>query len=165
MDKYLIIVFIYFITVAGCKTVQVTDNILTSDNRLYNITISGKEWDLKKITNEVTVLQNKGNHATVAFITNPIETEELPLNVMVNHLLIEIKNKNIFQRNETLIDGIKAINVVLNGEVDGNVVKINSFVTKKGKFAFNIIYWAHPDDYKSSIERFESLVKSFKFIN
>ena len=149
-----------------CKIVMGSgnDNIVTSKNKLYKITIPNNEWILTKTSNDATVFKNSKKNGTVAIITNPLVNEKLTLNVLVNHLLIEIENKSIANRKESTIDGMKAANVTLNGKVEEKMVRLNIFVMKRKKTAYNIVCWALPDRYEANVKGFGSIVNSFKFV-
>lgn len=166
MNRLSLIFSILFIAVFVCKIVigSGNDNIVTSKNKLYKITIPNNEWILAKTSNDVTVLEDSKKNGTVAIITNPVVNEKLTLNVLVNHLLIEIENKSITDRKESTIDGMEAANVTLNGKVDEKMVRLNIFVMKRKKTAYNIVCWALPDNYDANVKEFGSIINSFKFL-
>ena len=166
MNKYIITasVLCLFLYV-GCGMPQtVRDYSAVPADRLYKFEMPGKEWSREDVSDQTLLLENRENGAWVAIITNFIDNKDLVPKIMVNHLLIDIKDKEILKKDKVTLDGKDAVNMVLNGKVGDSVVKMNVFVVKSGEVGLNIIYWAPIDKYEGGVEEFYSLVKSLKFI-
>ncbi len=142
----------------------VRDYATISSDVLYKFDMPGNEWSRDDVSDQILLLENSENGARVAIITNFIDNKDLRPNIMVNHLLIDIKDKEILQKEKVILDGKDAVNMVLNGKVGNTVVKMNVFVVKSGEVGLNIVYWAPIGKYESAVEEFYSLVRSFKFI-
>ncbi len=145
----------------------IRDYAAVSAGALYKFDIPGNEWSRNDVSDRTLLLENSENSensAMVAIITNFIDNESLVPVIMVNHLLIDIKDKEILQKEKVILDGMDAVNVILEGKVDDTAVKINVFVVKRGQVGLNIIYWAPIGKYENAVGDFLSLVKSFKFI-
>lgn len=164
MTKNISLVLIWLTLAVGCETVRVADNVFTPKNGLYKVAIPEDSWDILKVSNEDVTLWNGKYKAMLAIISNRSDGAELPLEVLNNHLLLGISNKAALSRDETSVDGVKALHTILMAELDGNPLKIYVVVLKKDETVFNIVYWADPDHYDNGIGDFESLLKSFRFV-
>ena len=140
------------------------DYAAVSAGALYTFDIPGKEWSRDDVSDRTILMENGDSSAMVAIITNFIDNKSLVPMIMVNHLLIDIKDKEILLKDKVILDGKDAVNVILKGKVDNTAVKINVYVVKNRQVGLNIIFWAPIGEYESVVGDFLSLVKSFKFI-
>lgn len=161
--KNVILLLLIFETV-GCKTIQVVDNVFIPEHGLYRVPLPEGNWDIVMVSEEDIAMRNNLSMAMLTIILNPVAHIDMPLEVLLNHILIGIHNKMVLAKNETLIDGEMAINAILRAEMDGKVIKMDVFVVRRGGKAFNILYWAHPDHYDKTIHDFEAMVKGFTFV-
>ena len=166
MNKFTItaIICCLFLYVGCSVSGPVRDYAAVSAGALYKFDIPGKEWSRNDVSDRTLLIENSENTAKIAIITNFIDNKNLVPVIMVNHLLIDIKDKEILQKEKVILDGMDAVNVILEGKVDDTAVKINVFVVKSGQVGLNIIYWTPIGKYENAAGDFLSLVKSFKFI-
>lgn len=148
----------------GCHSTQIIDNKFLNPQSFYKITLPDESWERVKVNNEDLAMRNKHNNATFAIISHNTNTNKATLDALYKQLFIGIKRKSILEKQYVYVDHRRALNIVLEGVLDDFKVKISAYIINSSDFIYDIIYWSTPDKFDTSIDDFERVVKSFKFI-
>jgi hypothetical protein len=79
-------------------------------------------------------------------------------------LLIEIKDKKILSSEYVTVGGQPAIRTLLEGDVQGEKVRIESYTFTRDGLVYDIVYWAHPHGFEFYYKDFQQVVESLRFI-
>ncbi len=162
--KTWIIIFCLILTFSGCQSIQIVDNKYSNLQGFYKITLPGGSWEKTKINNECLVLWNKENNANFAIISHPAKSNKATLDTLYKQLFVGIKERNILKKQYVYIDNQRVLNIVLEGELDNLKLRISAYIIKTKDLICDIVYWSSPDKFDISLDDFERVIKSFKFI-
>lgn len=99
----------------------------------------------------------------IAIISSKIENKGFSLEMLKRHLLIGMTAKKIVSEDSVLVDNQSALHTILEGKMDNNKLKINSYVIKVGDKVYDLVYWAPADSFDSVKGDFENMVRTFRF--
>jgi hypothetical protein len=163
-DKTWVIIFCLILTFIGCQSTQTTDNEYSNLQRFYRITLPGEPWEKIKINNEDLAMRNQESNANFAIISHPATTNKVTLDSLFKQLFIGIKGKSILKKQYVYIDNRRVLHIVLEGELDNLKLRISAYIIQAKDVICDIVYWSVPDKFDISLEDFERVVNSFKFI-
>jgi len=109
-------------------------------------------------------MRNKKNNANFAIISHPTRTNKATLDTLYKQLFIGIKGRNILKKQYVYIDNQRVLHIVLEGELDNLKLRISAYIIKSKGVICDIVYWSSPDKFDISLDDFERVIKSFKFI-
>ncbi len=162
--KTWIMIFCLILAFSGCQSIQIVDNEYSNLQGFYKITLPGGSWEKTKISNECLVLWNKENNANFTIISHPTGTNKATLDILYKQLFVGIKERNILKKQYVYIDSQRVLNIVLEGELDNLKLRISAYIIKTKGVICDIVYWSSPDKFDNSLDDFERVIKSFKFI-
>jgi hypothetical protein len=162
--KTWIITFYLILTFNGCQSTQIVNNEYSDLQGFYRVRIPGESWEKIKINNEDLAMRNKENNANFAIISHPTGTNKATLDTLYKQLFIGIKGRNIIKKQYVYIDSQRVLNIVLEGELDNLKLRISAYIIKTKGVICDIVYWSSPDKFDISLDDFERVIKSFKFI-
>jgi hypothetical protein len=163
-DKTWIIIFCLILAFSGCQSIQIVDNEYSNLQGFYRVTLPGESWEKTKINNECLVLWNKENNANFTIISHPAKSNKATLDALYKQLFIGIKGRNILKKQYVYIDNQRVLHIVLEGELDNLKLRISAYIIKTKGVICDIVYWSSPDKFDISLDDFERVIKSFKFI-
>jgi hypothetical protein len=164
-DKTWIIVFFLFLVNSSCQSTQIVDNKFLNPQSLYNITLPDKSWEKVNIDKEDIAMRNKENNAMFAIISHPVDTDKITLDTLYKLLFIGIKRENIINKQYVYVNNQKALNIVLEGELDNYNIKISAYIFNVNNLVHDVVYWSVPEKFDDSLGDFERVIESFKSIN
>ena len=153
-----------FLIFIGCQSAQIVDNKYLNTRSLYKITLPDKSWEKIKINSEDLAMRNKENNANFAIISHPTGTNKATLDTLYKQLFIGIKGRNILKKQYVYIDNQRVLHIILEGELDNLKLRISAYIIKTKDLIYDIVYWSSPDKFDISLDDFERVIKSFKFI-
>ncbi len=162
--KTWIITFYLILTFNGCQSIQIVNNEYSDLQGFYRVTIPGESWEKIKINNEDLAMRNKENNANFAIISHPTGTNKATLDTLYKQLFIGIKGRNIIKKQYVYIDSQRVLHILLEGELDNLKLRISAYIIKTKDLIYDIVYWSSPDKFDISLDDFERVIKSFKFI-
>ena len=89
------------------------------------------------------------------------DVEDVPLDVLTNHLLFEIVIHGEFTRTPFTLDGRAALRTRLEGELDGVPVALDLIVMKKDGCTYDLQLIAAPVQYARCQADFDAFVRGF----
>lgn len=154
---------IFFMLVLGCAPLQVKEGIFSPPHKNYTVNMPGKGWEPMKVGKEDIALWHKQHHAMIAVISSDVENKGFSLEMLNRHLFIGMTDKKIISKEPALVDNQSALHTILEGKMDNNKLKIDSYVIKAGDKVYDLVYWAPCDSFDSVNDDFENMVKTFTF--
>ncbi len=160
----------------GCQTPPKEEfvKLAAKAPRAYQVGLPKSGWIPVEMEGADVAMENELSQASFAIFTpSRMKKEVLPLELLSTQLFIEIKGKNIISKEYLTIGGhppdmkggITALKTVLEGTVEGEKVKMESYVFIRGDLVYDIIYWAHPEDFHFFRGDFQGVIESFRFID
>ena len=156
---------LFFYIVIGCAQLQVKDGILSPPHKNYTVNIPGKGWEMIKVGKEDIALWHKQYHTMIAFVSSDIENKKYSLEMLNSQLFIGMKNKKILLKESVIVDNQQAMHTIFLCEIDNHKFKVDAYVIKFENKVYDLVYWAPVNSFDYVREDFESIVKSFKFLN
>lgn len=129
----------------------------------YRVVLPGGSWRPLEVEG-ADVAMGQGEKAAFAILSPSKIDKALPLEVLRLNLLLEVKNKKILYKGSAVLDGQPALHTILEGTVEGDKVRIESYVAAKGGLVYDLVYWAGPAYFQAFQGDFEGVVKSFRFV-
>ena len=90
------------------------------------------------------------------------EPGDAPLDVLTNHLVIGLTERNFLSRELVAFDGREAERTTLTAKLDGVPVKMATMVLKKDWCIYDAIYAARPRRFDAHLSDFETLLEGFR---
>ncbi len=87
---------------------------------------------------------------------------ETSLEDLTNNLVRGISNKEILKRQETLVDGAKALDTLFSGDMDNVNLHIRTVVLIKDSCTYDFIYVSIPKRDSGNGQAFEKFLASFR---
>ncbi len=87
---------------------------------------------------------------------------DAPLDVLTNHLLIGLTDREVADRSIVSFDGREAERVTIEAKLDGVPIRMTTLVMKKNWCVYDLVYAAPPDSFASHLEEFEQMLAGFR---
>lgn len=152
-----------FIYMFGCSTIKIKEGVFFPLHEKYTVNMPGKGWEPVKVGKEDIALWHKQHHAMITVISSDIENKGFSLEMLNRHLFIGIDDRKIISKENVLVDNQSALHTVLEGEMDNNKLKIDSYVIRVGDKVYDLVYWAPSDSFDKVKGDFENMIRSFQF--
>ncbi|GAN32839.1 MAG: hypothetical protein DYG83_01040 [Candidatus Brocadia sp. AMX2] len=152
-----------FLYVCGCAALKIKEGIFFPRHEGYTVGIPGNGWEPVMADKVDIALWHKQYKAMIAIISSKIENKGFSLEMLKRHLLIGMTAKKIVSEDSVLVDNQSALHTILEGKMDNNKLKINSYVIKVGDKVYDLVYWAPADSFDSVKGDFENMVRTFRF--
>ncbi|MFN3531311.1 MAG: hypothetical protein ACK41Q_02195 [Candidatus Brocadia sp.] len=147
----------------GCSTVRIREGVFFPPHEKYTISIPGKGWEPIRVGKEDMALWHRQYHSMIAIISSEIENKEFSLEMLNRHLFLGMTGKKIISKEFVLVDNQSALHTILEGEMDSNKLKIDSYVIKVGDKVYDLVCWAPADSFDPVKDDFENMVRTFRF--
>lgn len=147
----------------GCQSLEEKPVPLSKALGTYRVTLPAAGWRPTEMDGADIAMQHKEKPIAFAIFSPSRLKESLPLDVLSLHLLLEIKDKKVLQKDYVTLDGQPAIHTVLEGRVEVERVRIESYVVARAGLVYDIVYWASPVYFQEFRKDFQEVVKSFSF--
>lgn len=150
----------------GCATIKIEPGTFSPRDKDYRITVpeTGKGWEPIRIDKEDIALWHKQHRAMIAVISSDTEQKGLSLETLRRHLFLGITDKEIIAKEPARVNNQNALHAILEGKMDNNQLKIDSYVIKAGERVYDLVYWAPADSFDKVKDDFEGMVRSFQYI-
>ena len=149
---------------AGCKTVEVRKQRVVHKDKGYSIDLPSPEWKLASADEKAVVAHNKRIGGTLALLVSDKKETKATVDILGRKLFYGMKNRTFTKRSEMCkLSGHDAAYSELAAEVDGAAVKIAAYSVEAGKFFYDVVYFAPPDQFDTGKPDFERLARSLKF--
>ncbi len=149
---------------SGCASLQIKEGVFFPFHKQYTVSIPRGDWEVTKLSGEDITLRNKGCQATITLITSDIKNEEISLESINARLFIGVKDKKTLVKEIVPVGSSHAMHTVLECIVNGQKLRIDSYIIKSKKKVFDLVYWAPLDVFDYGQGEFEYTVKSFKLL-
>lgn len=151
--------------VCGCATLKIKDGVFFPPHEKYTVSIPGNEWEQVKAGKEDIALWHRQYYAMIAIISSDMEHKGFSLEMLNRHLFLGMTGKKIILKEPVLVGNQKALHTILEGEMDNNKLKIDSYVIKVGDKVYDLVYWAPAVSFDSAKGDFENMVQTFQLKN
>ncbi len=152
-----------FLYVSGCATLKIEEGIFFPPHEKYTVSIPGNGWEPIRVDKEDMALWHRQYNATIAIISSDIENKGFSLEMLTRHLFLGMTGKKIISKESVLVDNQSALHTILEGEMDNNKLKMDSYVIKVGDTVYDLVYWAPADSFDSVRGDFENMIRTFRF--
>lgn len=103
---------------------------------------------------------------TVITVNATCNTEtDAPLDVLTNHLLFGLTDREFADRSLIRFDGREAQRTTLTAKLDGVPVRMTTLVLKKNWCVYDLVYAAPPSSFERHLAEFEQLLAGFRTLS
>lgn len=155
----------YYASAGSGDKGKLDGNIYTSENTSYKIGTLPPDWKRIKIKGGDLAFSNppKDSTITVNSTCDP-KKKNYSLKALSESLIIGIKDKKAQRREETVVDGQKALQSLYTGTLNEVPVNIETVVFRKGDCIYDFTYASSPDSFESDITVFDEFVSEFRVL-
>lgn len=146
---------------AGCTAGRIEGGVFYSAKG-YRVTVPGPAWQAVLDDGadlELRRTEPRGGIVVSATCEGSPPRRGLP--VLARHLTFGIEGREVLDRGEVAVAGRSAFRSVIQGRLDGNPVKMETYVMKGERCVYDFLYVAPPDGFASGVEEFRVFVRSF----
>lgn len=150
----------------GCATTKIEQGAFSPREKDYRIKVPGvaKGWEPIQADKEDIALWHKQYKAMIAVISSDIENKGFSLEILQRHLFLGMADKQIVVKESALVDNQSALHTILEGKMDNNKLKIDSYVIKVRERVYDLVCWAPTDSFDKVKGDFENMIRSFQYL-
>ena len=139
--------------------------VYTSDDTSYKIGTLPDDWKRLKIKGGDLAYNSLLSDSTITVnSTCDPKKKKYSLKALSESLLIGIKGKKAVKREETTVDGQKALSSLYTGSINDTPVKIETVVFRKGECIYDFTYASPPDSFDGGQIVFKEFISQFKVL-
>ncbi|MEQ9618097.1 MAG: hypothetical protein RIG61_02860 [Deltaproteobacteria bacterium] len=139
--------------------------VYTSDDTTYRIGALPGDWKRLDIEGGDLAYNSLLSDSTITVnSTCDPKKKNYSLKALSESLLIGIKDKKAVKREETSVDGQKALSSIYTGSINGAPVKIETVVFRKGECIYDFTYASPPDSFDDGEAVFEEFISQFRVL-
>jgi hypothetical protein len=145
---------------ACASTGQRTEQIYARGNVWYQVGALPATWQPFHAKGSEVAFHNRSG-GTVAASAQCPSKDDVPLDVLTNHLLFGFEHQVVLGRSELTLDGRQALRTHLRAEFDGVPIELDLIVLKKDGCTYDLQLISAPDQFKARQPDFEAFVRGF----
>ena len=137
--------------------------VYTSEDTTYRIGALPGDWKRLDIEGGDLAYNSLLSDSTITVnSTCDPKKKNYSLKALSESLLIGIKDKKALNREETLVDGQKALSSIYTGSINDTPVKIETVVFRKGDCIYDFTYASPPDSFDDGEVVFKEFISQFR---
>lgn len=153
----------YYASAGFDNSDELKGQVFQTDNTSYRIGTLPNSWKKNNIEGGDLAYSNTQFDATMTVNSTCNEKKKnYSLKALSESLLIGIRGKEALKREETIVDGQKALKIIYIGRLDNVPIKITTVVLKKGMCIYDFTYASSPEHFEIGIVDFNNFVSQFK---
>ncbi|MFQ5520628.1 MAG: hypothetical protein ACE5FK_04460 [Candidatus Methylomirabilia bacterium] len=151
---------ILFLLAVACSASRIESGVFYSPKG-YEVRLPAGAWRVKTDDQADLELRDAASgagilvHATCG--GNP-PRRSLP--VLARHLSFGLEHRRLLEEAEVTVAGHPAVRVLLEGQLDGDLVKVEAYVLKGERCVYDLVYVAPPRGFPRRKPDFQALVES-----
>jgi hypothetical protein len=151
------------LALGACAGRRIVDGVYHAPSG-YRVTLPGSAWDLAADSRADLELRNRT--APAGMLANAVCDPAVARRgggVLVQHLLLGMRDRAMIEANETPVKGRVAWHRLLEGRMRGSDerVRIESYTVKGDRCVYDLLYVASPDAFEAWQADFQRFVGSF----
>lgn len=149
------------VALLGCASSgRFADQVYTRGRLSYRVGALPAEWQLFHARGADVAFHNRRGGTLAASAQCP-SGEDVPLDVLTNHLLFGFESQVVLHRAVPTVDGRQALQTHLRGEFDGVPIELELVVLKKDGCTYDLQLIASPSQFASRQRDFAAFVRGF----
>ena len=160
MRRGVVCFLLLLLAACGPKPVLIGGGLYSDPEGFFSFRLPGG-WELVR-TKEVKVALIKPHEATGIALNATPRKKDLPLPILVRHLLIGFEKKEFLEEGPFSFQGREGRRAVVMGEMGGERVKMEALVLKGKGIVYDILFWAPPDLFSKRRKEFSAFLRYLK---
>lgn len=148
------------LTCACAPTGRLTNQVYTRGRITYRIGALPAAWQPVQVKGAEVAFHHRSG-GTIAASAQCPSGEDIPLDVLTNHLLFGFASQVVLDRTLLTLDGRAALRTHLRSELDGVPVEFDLIVMKKDGCTYDLQLLSSPDRFASVQRDFDGFVRGF----
>ena len=145
-------------TAAACGGASFEDGRFSKEGTTYHVGSLDPSWERLR-SSEGDLAFYRENHGTISVNATCKDYEDVPADVLVNHLVFGTTHRRYVLEEDVTLDGRGARHAVLECELDGVPVRLDMYLLTRNGCVFDLDYISGPDA-PAQLE-FAAFVRSF----
>jgi hypothetical protein len=130
----------------------------------FEVPLPGDEWQPVPDEPSVLTLVHIQLAAGITISVTCQQERDVPLDILARHLFFGFKNIEILQQAPQALNGVPALKTVARARLDGREVQLHSYVVRRDRCIYDMVYFASPQDYSPGGPSFERMMAGFRFL-
>jgi hypothetical protein len=130
----------------------------------FEVPLPGDEWQPVPDEPSVLTLVHIQLAAGITISVTCQQERDVPLDILARHLFFGFKNIEILQQAPQALNGVPALKTVARARLDGREVQLHSYVVRRDRCIYDMVYFASPQDYSPGEPSFERMMAGFRFL-
>jgi hypothetical protein len=143
---------------------QVMGQQFVSPAYAFEVLLPGDEWQPVADEPSVLTLTHTQLAAGITISVTCHQERDAPLDILTRHLFFGFKNVEVLQQALQALNGVPALETVARARLDGREVQLHSYVVQRDGCIYDMVYFAHPQDYSRGAPGFERMMAGFRFL-
>ena len=155
----------YYASAGSDNNGRLDGQIYSTDDTSYKIGSLPPEWKRINIKGGDLAFSNPPKDSTIT-VNSTCDPKKMnySLKALSESLIIGIKDKKAQKREDTAVDGQKALQTLYTGTLNGVPVNIETVVFRKGECIYDFTYASSPDSFESDIMVFNEFISQFRIL-
>lgn len=147
-------------SISGCSHATFTDRIYQDRDTAYRVGWLPQSWKHVRIKDgDIAYTHPEGGTIYADhFCRGP---NDAPLDVLINHLLFDVRKVHEISRKGMTLDGREALRTQLEAEVDGVPVALDMVVLRKDGCTYDMVLISGPSTFADRVPDFDIFVHGF----
>jgi hypothetical protein len=154
------------VNLTSCRTTvgQVMGQQFVSPLYAFEVLLPGDDWRPMADEPSVLTLTHTQLAAGITISVTCHQERDAPLDILTRHLFFGFKDVEVLQQASQALNGVPALETVARARLDGREVQLHSYVVRHDGCVYDMVYFAHPQDYPRGAPSFERMMAGFRFL-
>lgn len=173
----------FALLLASCVSGKVVGGLYIDEARGFKVPFLQEGWRRIELDEVELAFRDEAEKATIALFRS-CKDDRAPLKVLARQLLFGFKDRRILEQRALSLNGAEAIQMILQGRLEGEEVKVSSYVVQgpvlsrspapersegKGEVEgpgclYDLVYFARPEAFDKGLDDFEGFVKGLELL-
>lgn len=128
----------------------------------FEIPLPPPAWTAAQFPGTDIAFRRAGSPATIGVHAECKDPEQGPLRALARHLFFGLKGKRLVEEEGFTLNGSEAYRMLLDGELDGEPVRLEGYVVRHGGCVTDLVYVAAPAAFAGGRADFERMVRGWQ---
>jgi hypothetical protein len=146
---------------SACAGGRIVGGVFYSDKG-YRVTLPANGWRVLSAGEaDLALEQPEWGAGMLLHATCGASAPRRSLRVLARHLTFGLLDRKVLEHGEATVTGLPALRSLLQGELDGRAVRVETYVLRDGTCVYDMVYVAPPTEFPKGVSDFQAFVSSF----
>lgn len=155
---------LFALLLTSCISGKVRDGLYLDEARGFKVPFLQEGWRRIELPEVALAFQDEAEKATIALFLSCEGEGKVPLKVLARRLFFGLRDRRVLEQRTLSLNGAEAIQTLLQGRLEGEEVKVSSYVVRGDGCLYDLIYFAKPEAFDERLGDFERFARGLEFL-